>query len=329
MHFPFHFAVPFCLLLPSPAFILFSSRKYLPEKLSVPPIPGQSPYVGMCHCVRVTTTTTTFSRVCWMCHDSSRGGRPARVSEALLVPCCDAPDCKNDSKKCSMQGSALCKEVLSAPGASCAHLSTPRDWCAGSELRRNELTTTASRTGATPYGPGEPPGQSLCAGEYLAPCAVTYVSTNMGDDVDEHTGKQCHQCSFCGRGFPQRGHLVSHLRIHSGEAPHQCSYCGSGFTRRGTLVSHIRTHTGERPYQCDYCGRGFADSSALKTHLRIHTGEKPFQCQLCPMAFYRKEHLVRHVLAHKNEKPFQCQFCSKAFIDRYRLNYHLKRNHIS
>ncbi|KOB66848.1 Zinc finger protein 39 [Operophtera brumata] len=47
-----------------------------------------------------------------------------------------------------------------------------------------------------------------------------------------------------------------------------CHHCGKGFPTKVQLESHIRTHTGERPFICEYCPTTFSQQSNLYKHNR-------------------------------------------------------------
>ena len=66
-----------------------------------------------------------------------------------------------------------------------------------------------------------------------------------------HEGKKPFQCDYCGFRTSAKQKLTIHIEgTHEGKK-HYCSYCDKGYTQRGTLISHMRLHT----------GRGFEESN--------------------------------------------------------------------
>ncbi|KAK4688531.1 hypothetical protein P7C73_g1581, partial [Tremellales sp. Uapishka_1] len=71
----------------------------------------------------------------------------------------------------------------------------------------------------------------------------------------------------CGRQFPRKSAITSHIQTHLEDKPHVCQEpdCGAAFVRQHDLRRHTRIHSGNKPFKCD-CGKGFARGDALMRH---------------------------------------------------------------
>ncbi|XP_039665062.1 zinc finger protein 605-like [Perca fluviatilis] len=78
-------------------------------------------------------------------------------------------------------------------------------------------------------------------------------------------------CSFCGKRYPLKSSLTSHMILHSEEKRFTCPVCELVFSSKGNLVIHMRIHTGERPFSCPFCSKRFAQKGNLRKHMTLHT----------------------------------------------------------
>ncbi|XP_036949778.1 zinc finger protein 662-like isoform X8 [Acanthopagrus latus] len=135
-------------------------------------------------------------------------------------------------------------------------------------------------------------------------------------DVEYTTGTTLTNSHECATGFGHSGPLQNQV------APFSCAFCGKRYPRKNSLRSHMRLHVEGKRFSCPVCQKDFQWKRDVVAHMRSHTGEKPFSCSVCGMRFARKEDLNRHLRVHTGEKPFSCSVCGK----RFARNAHLKRH---
>ncbi|KNC25534.1 hypothetical protein FF38_12954 [Lucilia cuprina] len=136
-------------------------------------------------------------------------------------------------------------------------------------------------------------------------------------------------CSICGSSFPNKTHLMVHMRRHTGERPFKCDLCERAFPRLVELTYHRRIHTGEKPFECKICGKTFRVSSKMTTHMRSHTDIRPYKCTQCERSFKYSKDLNIHFRIHTGERPYSCNVCGHTFTQSNSLKTHrIKLNHL-
>ena len=114
-----------------------------------------------------------------------------------------------------------------------------------------------------------------------------------------HTREKPFACSRCTKKFSQKGNLKKHIEtVHEQITRFNCSFCGKGFYSKDHVMTHERIHTGEKPFACSFCGKGFNESSGVKRHEFTHTGAKPHACSICGKRFTRIDSMKHHKLKH-------------------------------
>ncbi|XP_060086437.1 zinc finger protein 37-like isoform X25 [Ylistrum balloti] len=76
-------------------------------------------------------------------------------------------------------------------------------------------------------------------------------------------------CFECGKGFKSAGGLKGHRKVtHSdGADVHECDICGRVFPHKSNLNSHMVSHSDHRPFLCKVCGKSYKRKQNYKEHL--------------------------------------------------------------
>eukprot|EP00344_Euplotes_crassus_P001689 CAMPEP_0196997674 /NCGR_PEP_ID=MMETSP1380-20130617/3224_1 /TAXON_ID=5936 /ORGANISM="Euplotes crassus, Strain CT5" /LENGTH=212 /DNA_ID=CAMNT_0042413977 /DNA_START=17 /DNA_END=655 /DNA_ORIENTATION=+ len=83
-----------------------------------------------------------------------------------------------------------------------------------------------------------------------------------------------YQCGVqgCGKVLQKPWNLLDHVRMHAGVKPYICTWCGKGFTQKGNLKKHMRQHikpdvNDRKRYNCRFCSKGYTERYNLKAHM--------------------------------------------------------------
>lgn len=142
----------------------------------------------------------------------------------------------------------------------------------------------------------------------------------------------CNLCdSVLSSQFSMREHMAA---THGTERPYVCERCGKDFPTKVRLQSHIRVHLfgsqlsmSQRRYGCDLCGKDFKKKQTLRDHLAVHTGIKNEACEVCGKLFFTKLSAYCHkVQTHSTVRPYKCTICEAAFPMRAFLTRHMKKH---
>lgn len=125
--------------------------------------------------------------------------------------------------------------------------------------------------------------------------AAVGTHTNTEAPLSAPLSQRPHACDDCDSSFAGREALRHHrIRVHHETTPHLCVHCGKYFPYKSELVSHLRVHSGDKPFECDECGASFALSYSLHSHMAVHTSEKAHKCRECGASFRTPKRLRHH-----------------------------------
>ncbi|XP_056125574.1 zinc finger protein 34 isoform X1 [Rhinichthys klamathensis goyatoka] len=129
-------------------------------------------------------------------------------------------------------------------------------------------------------------------------------STSESESTPFNTLPSSHSSSCLPKTLPQSLNAGK----HTGPKPFRCEECGKGFPQKGRLLTHKLVHMDEKPFRCEECGKSFTQRKRLLTHRLVHTGEKPFCCQLCGKTFSRQDNCLRHMRLHSDNSSSSVYF---------------------
>lgn len=168
-------------------------------------------------------------------------------------------------------------------------------------------------------------------------CTETFNSQLLLDThlKSVHSDAKNHVCDLCGKGFPTRKQLASHLmrhrrpqkQHHSNLPGHYiCDICGKEFNFRITLKRHVfNIHTNESKFQCTECDKVLVSAEGLKLHLRSHSEDQMVVCDLCGHSFTQAYRLRVHMARHEREgNVYRCHICNRVCRDPKKLELHIK-----
>ncbi|KIO19604.1 hypothetical protein M407DRAFT_30756 [Tulasnella calospora MUT 4182] len=126
----------------------------------------------------------------------------------------------------------------------------------------------------------------------------TKKTTALLDAFPEDSPANGHICQVCSRVFARATDVKRHVNaVHLGLRKFACPICGRGFAQKGGMVTHMNIHTGNRPYQCRVnCGHPpFSDPSSRSRHEFEAHAPPSFECPEGCASFKRKDALKLHL----------------------------------
>ncbi|XP_042226404.1 zinc finger protein 665-like [Homarus americanus] len=127
--------------------------------------------------------------------------------------------------------------------------------------------------------------------------------------IKQHEGSDTARCSFCGKNYPSRQSLLSHVRmVHMKNTPYQCAKCRTSYSSIHGLCLHVgavHRHTNVQQqsllvplYKCSGCVSKFTTRVALIEHTQ-DTGHGHLKCDVCDLTVEDLEQLVDHRWQHQ------------------------------
>lgn len=143
------------------------------------------------------------------------------------------------------------------------------------------------------------------------------------------------QCPYCPKKYSKQHNLNEHLaHIHLDTCKEICEVCGKKFPSKPRLESHMVTHTDQR-FQCPHCTYSSKFKGTLNTHIRMdhvrkmglkRTRNNILHCKICTRGYSSELLLAKHMRRHANEKV-QCPLCPRGFVHKGNLRIHFKQHH--
>ncbi|XP_073824109.1 transcription factor grauzone-like [Musca autumnalis] len=134
----------------------------------------------------------------------------------------------------------------------------------------------------------------------------------------------------CGKKFSRRPQFVDHLHLHKDTNYFKCEHCGKVFPNRRCLTTHILFHDEDRKpaFKCDECGKVFLRKGTLQKHQLIHVPEEQrhFQCTKCQKKFATESLRTQHIKEIHFYVRLICDTCGKSFRDRQCFRRHIAQH---
>lgn len=140
---------------------------------------------------------------------------------------------------------------------------------------------------------------------------------------DEHAGRGCFECNFCGLRLMTKTTLTRHIKLHLTKNEGTCSICNRNFSRLDNLSNHYKNHVGQVLYKCKICNKRYNSRALFDIHEKTHTDQTGYTCHRCNKSFKRKDKLKDHIMRHLKIKRFVCHFCNKSYVEKRDLRSHL------
>lgn len=141
------------------------------------------------------------------------------------------------------------------------------------------------------------------------------------------------QCDYCGKRFPTKQQLNSHILYELGLSGFVCDICKKRCRTSSDLKIHKNVHSNARPYKCTLCSKAFKTPGARSTHIETHSTDG-ITCEVCGQKLASRTLYQRHKRYQHNQtfrlnqlKNNACQVCQKTFLRTSHYRLHMKKIH--
>jgi DNA-directed RNA polymerase subunit RPC12/RpoP len=141
------------------------------------------------------------------------------------------------------------------------------DWDEDEEIAPSPSVASSSRQESTVAGSTPNAQESFNPGS-----DDVSQSTARRKSRSSNRGRREYKCRHCGKNFPRKFNLDSHLHTHSTERAWKCNMCNQAFARESDYKRHVKGHSEPESFKCGGCGRTFARRDTLATHYKSRTG---------------------------------------------------------